>query len=165
MKKIHRVVCLLCVFVLSAGIVQADRDDRVSGSLDMNYTYDTRDMNRITLDTLIFFPYRISYYNVFHLNSLMDTSGDNFDIDNFYHEQDLWWAPFENIPVDAAVQLQVVQGTINDQLRLGFRWRISDTPFWKSFFDSIHLYLTSQFHPIQTHFYDVAGYGFSFEHY
>lgn len=165
MKMGRLFICLLCVSIMSASVAYADRDDRVSGSLDMNYTFDTRDMNRLTLDTLIFFPYRITYYNVFHMNSLMDTPGDNFDIDNIYHEQDLWWAPFENIPVDAVVQLQVIQGTINDQLRAGFRWRISDTSFLKAFFENIHLFLTSQFHPIQTHFYDVAGYGFSFEHY
>ncbi len=173
-KNTLLILILSLILVLSQSItafaeeeewIEIEEKTKIHGSVDGNYTYDTRDMNRLTLNTLIFFPYGISYYNVFHLNSLMAVDGGNFDLDNYYHEQDIWWNVYRKVPVDLVFQWQSMSGANNDQARFGFRWRISDTPWIKPFCEKIHLFLTTQVHAFQTDFNPSAGWGFSFEHF
>lgn len=164
MKKISCLLVVVVCLVLSANVFAEDAK-KVSGSLDANYTYDTRDMNRLTLDTLIFFPHGISYYNFFHLNSNMNGDNDNLEITNFYHEHDIWWNFYKKLPLDAVFQWQVGQGGANDNARFGFRWRISDTPIVEKLCKKINLFLTTQLHALQTDFHNSPGWGFSFEHF
>lgn len=166
---------LLCLFTVTA---YANEDDwyvetvesksspegGIHGSVDMNYTMDTRDMNRFTLNTLLFLPYGFSYSNFFHLNSQMAVGGGNFDVNDLYHEQNLWWAPYKPIPLDVATQLQFISGVNNDQVRFGLRWRISDTPWIKVLCEKIHLFASVQYHPLQTDFNSSPGWGQSLEY-
>lgn len=163
--KILYLATVLCLLASVAHADEAISTKKVSGTVDGNYTYDTREFTRLTLNTFLAFPKGFSYYNVFHLNSNVGSGNNHFDITNFYHEHDLWWNPYSKIPLDLVVQWQVNQGTLNDKARFGYRWRISDTLWVKDFFDRAHLYLTTQFHPLQTDFNNSPGWGVSFEHF
>lgn len=146
-------------------VVHEEPSKKVTGMVDMNYTYDTRDMNRLTFDVGANFSHGLSYYAFINLNSQMAVNGSNFDIDTYYHEQDFWWHFYQSLPLDLAFQYQSLSGPGNDQARFGFRWRISDTDGVKSFFETLHLFLYAQAHPLQTDFDPSPGWGLSFEYF
>ncbi|EKD50406.1 MAG: hypothetical protein ACD_62C00547G0006 [uncultured bacterium] len=174
MKKIIFLFPIILVLCLATATAFAQEDveyieptassNSIGGAVGLGYTYDTRDMNRLALDTNIQLPYRFSYYSYFNFNSQMAVDGANFEIDNFYSEHNLWWNPYEPIPVDLALQYVIAQGAGNDMLQLGLRWRLSDTVWIKNYCEMIHLTLSSQVHPLQTDLDASAGWGFSFEH-
>lgn len=149
---------------ISENDIGDDKAGSISGGLDANYTYDTRDMNRLTIDARLGLPYRFSYRSYFNFDSAMGPDNSNFDTTNFYSEQNLWWNPYSPVPVDLAFQWQLLSGPANDLALFGLRYRISDTPVVDEFFSKIHLTLTSQIHALQTDFKNSEGWGMSFEH-
>lgn len=81
-------------------------------------------------------------YNQQQENELSDTVA-------YYTEQNLRWQISENSPLDLTVQYNMRTGNDNDRLRLGFRWRLNNSSFFKEAFDAINLSYSINFHVVQ----------------
>lgn len=94
-----------------------------TGFIDFNMYYDTRDFNVMTINILAKLPNRFQYFSL--TNYLSDN--ESVDLANFYSEQNLRWQINKMSSLDLTLQYVMRQGSANDDLRFGVRWRLSDT--------------------------------------
>ena len=101
-----------------------------------------------TLNALVKLPHGFSYFSLLNLMNqsdhrpLADTTG-------YYTEQNLRYSPSPLVPLDLTLQYNLRSGDENDRLRLGFRWRLNDTPMVDIIFDYLHLAYSINFHALQ----------------
>lgn len=124
----------LLIFSLN-GIVAngqpTEEKSTISGFIDFNLYYDTRDFSVLTYNILANLPKRLQYFSLTNYQSL-DRS---FDLNSFYAEHNLRWAIHANKPLDLTMQYVIRDGEDNDDFRLGLRWRMNHaaklSPFFK----------------------------------
>ena len=85
------------------------------------------------------------------------------DLETFYTEQNVDWAPVVSLPLELSAQWTIVSGPGNDSLRFGVLWRVSRTPVLEQLFTLIRLSYFVDFHALQlTHL--SGGYRSQIEH-
>jgi hypothetical protein len=142
-------LCLLASLVLIINTIYADDDKFIKkGFFDFNYypyLEDVKSDNSLTINVGAQLGYGFSYFS---LTNWGDKDGTNVgrDFDRVFTEQNLRYSFSEDLPIDATVQWNLRTGVENDRLRLGFRWRLSDTDALKAFFQKMHLSYSANFH-------------------
>lgn len=126
------IIGFLVSFNISA---QKAKKQNTSGFLDFNTYYDTREFNVMTINILSNLPNRWQYFSLTNYQS----SNKSLDFSNFYSEQNLRWKIKEKSPLDFSFQYVMRQGLSNDDLRLGIRWRIHDTPKLSALFKKLKM--------------------------
>lgn len=143
---------------------QADESLPVTGFIDLNGYYDTRDATGLTINLLAVFPLGIHYFSF--VNFFSPVGGTRAgDQQAFYSEQNLRWAPIDEVPVDATVQWVIQSGGENDLLRLGLRWRVSDTPGIGDLLRYLNVDYSLNLHLLEFDFQSTDGYAFQLEHF
>lgn len=114
-KRSGLIILFLGLFCLKPVFAQETRP--VSGFIDFNAYYDTRDYSVLTYNILANLPHRIQYF------SLTNFQGNekNSDVAGFYAEHNLRYALGEQSPLDATVQYVTRSGSKNDNIRFGAR--------------------------------------------
>lgn len=107
----------------------------ITGFIDFNMYYDTRDFNVMTINILAKLPNRFQYFSLTNYLSTDKT----VDLANFYSEQNLRWQIKKTSPLDLTFQYVMRQGSANDDFRFGVRWRLSDTPKLKGLFKTLNM--------------------------
>ena len=106
-----------------------------TGFIDFNMYYDTRDFNVMTINILAKLPNRFQYFSL--TNYLSDN--ESVDLANFYSEQNLRWQIKKMGTLDLTLQYVMRQGSANDDLRFGVRWRLSDTRKLAGIFKTLNM--------------------------
>ena len=127
---------LLCV--LHGEVVYGQQKveaSKVSGFIDFNGYYDTREFSVLTYNILVNMPKRLQYFSLTNYQS----SSKSADLNSNFAEHNLRWAIGNNIPLDLTVQYVLRNGDNNDDVRLGFRWRASQTKGLKKLFKKLNM--------------------------
>lgn len=133
------------LFSLPAGAADEVENKPLKGFIDINGYYDTRDFSVMTVNLLANLPGRIQYFSLTNFSNSVGAEKPE-DLDSYYTEQNLRWAPFTDLPVDIAMQWTHMSGTENDVLRLGPRWRLMDTAPIEPLLDRIGLVYVVSFY-------------------
>lgn len=136
---------------------------KVSGFLDFNLYYDTRDFSVFTFNALSNLPNRFQYFSLTNFYNSIDTDR-NTDLTSFYTEQHLRWNFIEDVPLDLTMLWNIQSGSHNDTLRFGLRWRVTDTKWWDDFFKKIGFSYSINFHALQIELNENPGKGWQIEH-
>ncbi len=134
---------------------------KITGFVDINGYYDTRSFDVLTVNTLVNLPFRLQYFSFINL---FGNSGraDQFSLNKYYTEQNLYFSPYLNLPIDINGQWAFATG-FTDVIRIGPRWRVQDTPHLKKIFKKLNLIYLPAFFPLQ---YDRSkGYDALIEHF
>lgn len=152
MKKTFATHCLILGLAsLPATALAGEVKNSSGGFLDFNfypYLSDVDNDNVFTLNAAATLPGRFSYFSLLNIGN--QTEEPEFgDTNTFYTEQNVRWQVTENSPIDLTAQYNMRSGDDNDRLRLGFRWRLNNTSFLKTAFDTINLSYSINFHLYQ----------------
>jgi opacity protein-like surface antigen len=143
---------LLGAYSLLAQVATAaEVSNAKGGMLDFNlypYLSDVSNDSSFTLNMATNLPNRISYFGFINLTNQADRS-ELGDLNGYYTEQNLRWQMRENSAFDATLQYNTKTGDNNDKLRLGVRWRLSDSDWLKPVFSAISLKWSVNLHAIQ----------------
>ncbi len=143
---------LLVVVGFISGLAHGELvKNSTGGFFDFNFypfLVDKSDGSIYTLNMGSNLPNRFSYFALVSTNNQRYRS-EFEDTNNYYIEQNVRWQLADNNPLDLTVQHNMRGGDENDRLRFGFRWRFNDTEFMRSFFDTIHLRYSINFHLYQ----------------
>lgn len=127
------------------------KKNSAGGFLDFNiypHLTDVDTDNVFTLNSAAKLPNRFSYFSLLNLSN--QSGSDNAcNAVNYYTEQNLRWQISKNSPLDLTMQLNFRSGEDNDRYRFGMRWRLNNTSFLTSFFQSIHTSYSINFHLVQ----------------
>lgn len=104
------------------------------GFIDFNGYYDTREFSTLTINMLGKLPHRFQYFSLTNYQGAQESS----DLASFYSEQNVRWAITSHSPIDLTMQYVMRNGDANDDIRLGFRWRIHSTPILDSICQKIN---------------------------
>lgn len=121
------------------------------GFADFNFYPVLTEENRDSVATVNLFsklPGRFHYFsltNIINAESGKELSGHY----KYYTEQNLRWAIKEDQPWDLTTQWNFRSGKDKERIRFGLRLRASDVKPWESFFESIHLSYSVNFHLVQ----------------
>lgn len=139
MKRFTNSLFFLFIFALpsSTAICQSEKtpSSPISGFIDFNFYYDTRDFSVLTYNILANLPKRFQYFS---LTNYQSTKG-SFDLNTLYAEHNLRWSLHKNKPIDLTLQYVMRGGEDNDDFRLGLRWRAHAAKKLSSFFKKINL--------------------------
>ena len=133
------------------------------GFLDFNTYYDSRSSTVLTLNILANLPHRFQYFSLTNYFSPVNATVLS-DLESFYTEQNIRFSPKEALPVDATLQWVVRSPGENDALRVGARWRLSDTSGIESFFERLNMAYSVNFHFYQLDFVSQPGWRWQIEH-
>ena len=114
---------------------QKDETPKVSGFIDFNGYYDTREFSVLTYNILVNLPKRFQYFSLTNYQS----SSKSPDLDSNFAEHNLRWGMGNNIPLDLTLQYVLRNGANNDDVRLGFRWKVNQTKGLKNFFKKLNM--------------------------
>lgn len=151
--------------VIFATTVQASPNEestpppKRTGFIDLNGYYDSRGATGLTINVLANLPASIQYFSLTNVSNATNAMSLK-DLDSFYSEQNLRWAPFEALPVALTGQLVIRSGEQNDMFRIGVRWNLSQT----SVFSSLGLNYSVTFHGHQFDFIKEKGWRGQLEH-
>ena len=138
MRSFSNGILFLFLFCLPPSTVTSQSDkkasSRISGFVDFNFYYDTRDFSVLTYNILANLPKRFQYFSLTNYQS----TNSSFDLNSFYAEHNLRWALHKNKPVDLTLQYVMRGGEDNDDFRLGFRWRDNASKKLSSFFKKLN---------------------------
>lgn len=153
MKTILRTGCLaLGLSTLITGNVQAGEvKNSQGGFLDFNfypYLSDVENDNVFTLNIGASLPNRFSYFSLLNIGNQAGR-GEFEDTVSYYTEQNLRWKITDTSPLDLTAQYNMRSGNDNDRMRLGFRWRLNDTPVLSDVFKAMNLAYSINFHALQ----------------
>lgn len=121
-----------CLFVLLIGFKAVLGQN--SGFLDFNGYYDTRDESVMTLNILANVENRFQYFSLTNFQGHNESS----DLESFYSEHNLRWRIKDTTSFDLTLQYVLRQGFRNDDLRFGFRWRVTSFKPVQTFFKKIN---------------------------
>ena len=96
---------------------------------------DVQNDNDITINVSIDLPGRFSYFSWSEFTNVLHEGDAGFAL----AEHNIRWGISDSLPLDLSAQWGLRNGSDNDLLRLGMRWRISDTPGLAEFFGKINL--------------------------
>lgn len=137
--KLRNTVYLLIIFGMAiCGEIygqQEGEDSKVSGFVDFNAYYDTREFSVLTYNILLNLPKRFQYFSLTNYESSTKSSDFNAN----YAEHNLRWALSKTIPLDVTMQYVLRNGDNNDDVRLGFRWKVNQTKGLKTFFEKLNM--------------------------
>jgi len=133
MKQLSLTLIGLLVFLNTSA--QDLQKHKASGFIDFNMYYDTRDFNVMTINMLSKLSNRFQYFSLTNYISIDESA----DLANFYSEQNLRWQIKKTSPFDLSFQYVMRQGSSNDDLRFGVRWRLNDTPEFGNFFKKLNM--------------------------
>jgi hypothetical protein len=136
---------------LVAPIAPSEPAKPSKGFLDFNtypYMTDVDSDSVFTLNALAKLPYGFSYFS---LLNVMNQSGHEplSDTTGYYTEQNLRFTPYAPVPLDLTVQYNLRSGDDNDRLRIGFLWKLHQTPIIDRVFEAISLSYAINFHVLQ----------------
>lgn len=98
------------------------------------YQSEVKEDYDFTLNTTIALPGKFSYFSFANFKNILSSGSP--DLTNSEHN--LRWQ-VADLPIDLAAQLVILDGPGNDNLQIGPRWRLSDTPLLRSIFRFLHL--------------------------
>lgn len=137
--------------VLDAPLEMKSGTNSSAGFLDFNlypYMTDVDSDNVFTLNTFAKLPYGFSYFSLLNIGNQAGEAAFS-DTTSFYTEQNLRFTPSAVVPIDLTLQYNMRSGDENDRLRLGFRWRLDNTPYLDVAFKAIHFAFSVNVHALQ----------------
>jgi len=134
-----------------------------TGYIDSNFYYDTRNFNVFTLNVLGNLPLGFQYFSLTNFFGLPGTN-HNFSLNRHYTEQNLRWNPVKKIPIDLTAQGTFQSGRMNNSMRLGIRWRVTDSSWWRDLFKQFGINYSVNFHPLQIELETTPGHAWQIEH-
>lgn len=138
------------------------------GFLDFNGYYDSREFSVMTLNILAKLPNRFQYFSLTNYVGNSDTAIGNTDkaseLHTFYTEQNLRWGIKEGLPFDLTAQWVIRNSSVNDDLRLGIRWRLSNTPKIETVFKKLNMFYSVNFHLVQFRIHSETEFMTQIEH-
>ena len=139
-------------FIVSISLVATAADGKKSsGFIDANlypYLVNTGSDNFLSVLVGLNFGGKLSYFSLTNFGNFKGNGGLP-DRNTFYTEQNLRWRLSKTSPLDLTAQLNFRSGALNDRHRFGVRWRLSDTEGLKSFFKSLNLAYSINWHAAQ----------------
>ena len=125
----HFVLFFCLTFIVKFTISQEQKTSKTEGFMDFNGYYDTREFSVLTINMMANFPNRFQYFSLTNYEGQSTTS----DIGNLYSEHNLRYPVSRKLPLDYTLQYVLRSGLDNDDIRLGFRWRLTQTPWVGAF--------------------------------
>jgi len=122
-----------------------------SGFLDLNiypHLSDVSNDSVVTLNAGAVFGNRLSYFGFINMFNKAGRS-ELSDLDRFYTEQNLRWKLATDSSVDATIQYTQQSGSNNDKLRIGVRWRLHDSDYFRATFNDINFKWSVNVHALQ----------------
>lgn len=122
-----------------------------AGMIDFNvypYLSDVDSDNTFTINLFAKLQHRFSYFSLTNFGNQSNRS-ELSDTNTYYTEQNIRWAISDDLPLDLTAQMNFRTGEDNDRHRLGVRWRLNNTAAIASFFDTINLKYSINWHAIQ----------------
>ncbi|RKR12813.1 hypothetical protein CLV91_1520 [Maribacter vaceletii] len=116
-------------------IYSQDKIPKVSGFIDFNGYYDTREFSVLTYNILANLPNRFQYFSLTNYESSKYSS----DFSKNYAEHNLRWGVGDKIPLDLTLQYVLRNGENNDDIRLGFRWKLNQTKGIKKIISKLNM--------------------------
>ena len=161
-KYLRHIVVLLCALIVS-NIGTAQEKNVQGGWMTFKGYYDTRDRSMITMSSLVNLPGHFQYFGFINLFTPLDPP-NKLELSLYYTEQNLFYKPFEKIPLGPNIQAVSTSGNGNDLVRFGIQWCPSDTPVFEKFFKKINLWYIINFHLVQTNSLSTNGWQWQIEH-
>ena len=109
---------------------------KVSGFVDFNGYNDTRNFSTLTYNILLNLSKRVQYFSLTNHDGLSNSP----DLVVTYAEHNLRYKLTKTSPLDLTLQYVLRNGEQNDDIKLGFRWRLSSTKGLSSFFEKIKMF-------------------------
>lgn len=132
----------------------------VSGFIDLNGYWDTRNSTIFTVNSLVNLPFMLEYFQFTNLFTDFGR-GDDFRFSDVYSEQNLRFKP-SKIPIDPGVQYAIIS-RFDDIIRFGPRFRVHDFPVINKLFKKLNLIYELSYFPAQID--GTNGYDFQMEHF
>lgn len=108
--------------------------EEISGFIDFNGYYDTREFSVLTYNILA----NMNRFQYFSLTNYQSEKG-SFDLESTYAEHNLRWRLSKTSPLDLTMQYILRGGADNDDYRLGIRARLNSIPKLSSFFKKLNM--------------------------
>lgn len=137
MQKIFLLSLILPIVLccsIKAQKVEEKENTRVTGFVDFNGYYDTRDFSVLTYNILA----NMDRFQYFSLTNYESTEG-SFDLETTYAEHNLRWKLSKTSPLDLTMQYVLRGGPNNDDYRFGVRARLNSIPKISSFFKKLNM--------------------------
>ena len=137
MQKITLLIFILSLVLSHALHAQKEVEKerpKVTGFVDFNGYYDTRDFSVLTYNILA----NMNRFQYFSLTNYESTNG-SFDLENTYAEHNIRWKLSKIAPLDLTMQYVIRSGPDNDDFRLGMRARLNSIPAISSFFKKMNM--------------------------
>ena len=127
---------LLFVGIVKIANAQSTQEKtRISGFVDFNVYYDTREFSVLTYNILANISERLQYFSLTNYQS----AERSFDMGSSYAEHNLRWKIKKKTPLDLTFQYVLRNGVDNDDFRFGIRWRLNNTPKIDSFLKKLNM--------------------------
>ena len=123
------VLLLVSAHSLTAQKTVVFEKEEISGFIDFNGYYDTREFSVLTYNILA----NMNRFQYFSLTNYQSEKG-SFDLESTYAEHNLRWRLSKTSPLDLTVQYVLRGGADNDDYRLGIRARLNSIAKLSSFF-------------------------------
>lgn len=141
----------ITLFVLLISVSVFAEKNSTSGMLDFNvypYLSDVDTDSVFSLNAAASLANGFSYFSLLNFYNQAEEAAVSETV-SFYTEQNIRWE-VDRYPIfDLTYQANFRSGEDNDKHRLGFRWRLHDTPALKSLFDKLSLNYAINFHLLQ----------------
>ena len=132
------VFCIFLIIVFSYPLIAQNEVEKekpkVTGFVDFNGYYDTRDFSVLTYNILANMN-RLQYFSLTNYKS----AKGSFDLENTYAEHNLRWKLSKTSPLDVTMQYVLRGGADNDDYRLGIRARLNAIPKVRYFFKKLNM--------------------------
>lgn len=136
MSKIT-LVLLVVFFIYNKGYGQERKEKfDISGFVDFNGYYDTREFSVLTYNILANITVRLQYFSLTNYQS----ASQSLDLESTYSEHNLRWKLKKNASLDVTLQYVLRGGVENDDIRFGLRSRLSAIPKLSPFFKKIRMF-------------------------
>lgn len=127
---------LIAILFFSTSILAQEKSNvKVTGFVDFNIYNDTRNFGTLTYNILLQLSDRIQYFSLTNHDGLSNSP----DIAVTYAEHNLRYKLTKTSPLDLTLQYVLRNGEQNDDIKLGFRWRLNNTNALKSFFKKLNM--------------------------
>ncbi len=108
---------------------------KVKDFVDFNIYNDTRNFSTLTYNILLQLSERVQYFSLTNHDGLLNSP----DLATTYAEHNLRYKITKKSPLDLTVQYVIRNGEQNDDIKLGFRWRLNNTKGLSNFFKKLNL--------------------------
>ena len=131
---------ILIIFLLTNSIFAIAQKDSTAatGFVDLNGYNDTRHFGVFTINLMANIHNRVQYFSFVNYQGAANTT----DLSTFFTEQNIRYAIKKNSPFDITLQYVIRNNSGNDDVKLGMRWKLSQTKGFASFCKKINLFYT-----------------------